>query len=224
MRDQRELLDLLADDVTQMREDEIVDHVKEYIEAGYPAYEAIMEGLIVGMGRTSWYYEQGEYFVTDVLLSSEAMYAGLEALRPHLPTLEVDGRKPVGLIGTIEGDTHDIGKNLTRVMLEAGGFEMIDLGRDVDLEQFTKAALEYKPDLVCLSTLMTTTMAGMGTIIQQLEEAGIREDVKVIIGGTPTSQAFADKIGADGWSENAVEAVKLAKRLLGLDQEQSLDL
>ena len=224
MASQRELLDLLADDVTQMREDEVVEHAKEYIEAGYPAYEAIMEGLIVGMGRTSWLYEQGEYFVTDVLLSSEAMYAGLEALRPYLPTLDVDGRKPVGIIGAIEGDTHDIGKNLTKVMLEAGGFEMIDLGRDVELDEFVKATLEHRPDLVCLSTLMTTTMSGMGKIIDKLVEAGVRDEVKVIIGGTPTSPAFAEKIGADGWSENAVEAVKLAKRLLGLDQEQNLDL
>ena len=114
----------------------------------------------------------------------------------------------------VEGDTHDIGKNLVKIMMETAGFEMIDLGRDVPLQKFVETAKEEHADLVCLSTLMTTTMGGMKTVIELLEEAGIREQVKVMIGGGPVSKKFADKIGADGYSQNAVEAVKLAKSLL----------
>ena len=116
----------------------------------------------------------------------------------------------------MEGDTHDIGKNLVKIMLETAGFNMIDLGRDVPLQQFVDTAKEQNADFVCMSTLMTTTMGGMETVIHLLEEAGIRNKVKVMIGGGPISQKFADKIGADGYSQNAVEAVKLAKRLLNI--------
>ena len=116
----------------------------------------------------------------------------------------------------MEGDTHDIGKNLVKIMMETAGFEMIDLGRDVPLEQFIETAKEEEADLICMSTLMTTTMGGMETVIQMLEDAGMRDKVKVMIGGGPISQKYADKIGADGYSQNAVEAVKLAKRLLNI--------
>ncbi len=120
------------------------------------------------------------------------------------------------MIGVVEGDTHDIGKNLVKIMMETAGFEMIDLGRDVELQKFVDTAKEEHASLVCLSTLMTTTMGGMETVIHLLEEAGIRNQVKVMIGGGPISQKYADKIGADGYSQNAVEAVKLAKRLLNI--------
>ena len=116
--------------------------------------------------------------------------------------------------GVVEGDTHDIGKNLVKIMLETAGFHMIDLGRDVPLAKFVETAKEENADFVCLSTLMTTTMGGMETVIRLLTEAGLRDRVKVMIGGGPISQKYADRIGADGYSQNAVEAVKLAKRLL----------
>ena len=125
------------------------------------------------------------------------MYAGLDILRPHLPEVSNDD-KVTGIIGVVEGDTHDIGKNLVKIMLETAGFNMIDLGRDVP------------------ATLMTTTMGGMETVVGLLKEAGLRDKVKVMIGGGPISQKYADKIGADGYSQNAVEAVKLAKRLLNI--------
>ncbi len=208
-----ELLKRLSYGVLEMEEEEVIEAAKEYIEAGYPAFDGIMEGLVDGMNRASQLYEEEEYFVTDVLLCSDAMYEGLEILTPHLPATD-EKKKVKGIIGVVEGDTHDIGKNLVKILLETAGFEMIDLGRDVPLQNFVDKAKEMKASFVCLSTLMTTTMGGMGTVIELLKEAGIREEVKVVVGGGPISKKFADTIGADGYSQNAVEAVKLVKRLL----------
>ena len=120
------------------------------------------------------------------------------------------------VIGVVEGDTHDIGKNLVKIMMVTAGFEMIDLGRDVPLQKFVDTAIENHADLICMSTLMTTTMGGMETVINLLKEAGIRDQVKVMIGGGPISQKFADKIGADSYTANAVEAVKAAKEMLNI--------
>jgi methanogenic corrinoid protein MtbC1 len=175
-----------------------------------------MDGLVDGMNRAGKLYEEEEYFVTDLLLCSDAMYIGLDILRPYLP--EASGKDAVtGVIGVVEGDTHDIGKNLVKIMLETAGFRMVDLGRDVPLKKFVETAKEENASFICLSTLMTTTMGGMETVIQLLEEAGLRDRIKVMIGGGPISQKFADQIGADGYSQNAVEAVKLAKRLSGME-------
>ncbi|MPM52104.1 Methionine synthase [bioreactor metagenome] len=211
-----QILKRLSDGVVEMEEEQVIEACEEFVEAKYPAFEGIMEGLVDGMNRASQLYEDEEYFVTDVLLCSDAMYEGLSILRPHLPKEEEGSSKPKAVIGVVEGDTHDIGKNLVKIMLETAGFEMIDLGRDVSLQSFVDKAKEVDASLVCMSTLMTTTMAGMGKVIELLKEAGIREQVKVIIGGGPISQKFADTIGADGYSSNAVEAVKLAKRLLNI--------
>lgn len=211
-----QLLKRLSDGVVEMEEEQVIEACEEFVEAKYPAFDGIMEGLVDGMNRASQLYEDEEYFVTDVLLCSDAMYEGLSILRPHLPKEEEGSSKPKVVIGVVEGDTHDIGKNLVKIMLETAGFEMIDLGRDVSLQSFVDKAKEVDASLVCMSTLMTTTMAGMGKVIELLKEAGIREQVKVIIGGGPISQKFADTIGADGYSSNAVEAVKLAKRLLNI--------
>ena len=210
-----ELLKRLSDGVLEMEEEDVAQAAKEYLEAGYPALDGIMEGLVDGMNRASQLYEEEEYFVTDLLLCSDAMYVGLDILRPYLP--DTSGEDKIkGVIGVVEGDTHDIGKNLVKIMMETAGFDMIDLGRDVPLQKFVDTAKEKKAKLICLSTLMTTTMGGMETVIRLLEEAGIRDQVKVMIGGGPISQKYADKIGADGYSQNAVEAVKLAKNLLNI--------
>ncbi|MGC4020321.1 MAG: corrinoid protein [Muricomes sp.] len=213
MGKKEEYLKRLSDGVVEMEEDDVAEASQEYLDAGYTAFDGIMEGLVDGMNRASQLYEEEEYFVTDVLLCSDAMYAGLEILRPHLPEEEGEVKKK-GVIGVVEGDTHDIGKNLVKIMLETAGFEMTDLGRDVPLQNFVDTAKEKNADMICMSTLMTTTMGGMETVIHMLEENGMREQVKVLIGGGPISQKYADKIGADGYSANAVEAVKLAKRLL----------
>ncbi len=211
-----ELLKRLSDGVVDMEEEAVIETCKEYVEAGYPALEGIMNGLVDGMNRASQLYEDEEYFVTDILLCSDAMYEGLAVLRPHLPSSEAEKIKPRGVIGVVEGDTHDIGKNLVKIMLETAGFEMFDLGRDVPLNSFVEKAREVSASFVCLSTLMTTTMPGMSTVVELLKEAGIREQVKVVIGGGPISKKFADTIGADGYSHNAVEAVKLVKSLLNI--------
>ncbi|SET58872.1 methyltransferase cognate corrinoid proteins [Natronincola peptidivorans] len=211
-----ELIKRLSDGVVNMEEEDVIEVVNEYLEAGYPAFDAIMEGLVDGMNRASQLYEEEEYFVTDVLLCSDAMYEGLSVLRPHLPASEAEKVKPKGIIGVVEGDTHDIGKNLVKIMLETAGFDMVDLGRDVPLQSFVDKAKEENASFVCMSTLMTTTMGGMKTVVELLREAGIREQVKVVIGGGPISKKYADTIGADGYSPNAVEAVKLVKNLLDI--------
>ncbi len=140
-----ELLKRLSDGVVEMEEDDVEEAAKEYLEAGYPAFDGIMEGLVDGMNRASQLYEEEEYFVTDVLLCSDAMYVGLDILRPYLPEESGEG-KIKGIIGVVEGDTHDIGKNLVKIMMETAGFEMIDLGRDVPLEQFIETAKEEEAE------------------------------------------------------------------------------
>ena len=212
-RSKEELLAKLSECVLEMEEDEVVEVAQEYIDAGYPAFDGIMEGLVDGMNKASDLYDAEEYFVTDLLLCSDAMYAGLEILKPYLPVEDGDG-KAKAIIGVVEGDTHDIGKNLVKILMDTAGYEMYDLGRDVPLDVFVEKAKEVDAQLVCMSTLMTTTMDGMRVVIDKLKEAGIRDKVKVMIGGSPISQKFADEIGADGYSANAVEAVKLAGRLL----------
>lgn len=217
MGKKEELLKRLSDGVVDMEEEDVEAAANEYIEAGFPAFDGIMEGLVDGMNRASQLYDDEEYFVTDVLLCSDAMYIGLDIMRPHLPEeTENDAKKIRGVIGVVEGDTHDIGKNLVKIMMETAGFEMHDLGRDVPLQNFVDKAKEVEADIVCMSTLMTTTMGGMEDVVQMLEKSGIRDQVKVLVGGGPISQKFCEKIGADGYSSNAVEAVKLVKNLLSI--------
>ncbi len=211
-----ELLKILSNGVLEMEDDLVIETANTYLEAGYPVLDGILNGLVDGMNRASVLFDEEEYFVTDVLLCSDAMYEGLNILRPHLPAEELERDRPQGVIGVVEGDTHDIGKNLVKIMMETAGFEMHDLGRDVPLESFVSKAKEVNADLLCLSTLMTTTMGGMETVINLLKDEGIRDNMKVIVGGGPISQKFADMIGADGYSVNAVEAVKLSKSLLSL--------
>lgn len=213
METKEELLKKLSDAVFEMEEDDAEEIAIKYIEQGYDAFEGIMEGLVDGMNRASIMYEEEEYFVTDLLLCADAMYVGLEILKPHLEEKETDTSK-VGIIGVVEGDTHDIGKNLVRIMLETAGYTMIDLGRDVALDRYIETAQSEKADFICMSTLMTTTMQGMEEVINKLIKAGLREKIKVIIGGGPISNKFAQSIGADGYAPNAVEAVKVVDNLV----------
>lgn len=215
-RSKEELLEALSECVVEMEDEEVVDVAKEYIDEGYPAFDGIMDGLVDGMNKASDLYDAEEYFVTDVLLCSDAMYAGLDVLKPHLPAEDSSVQKPKVVIGVVEGDTHDIGKNLVKIMLDTAGFEMYDLGRDVPLDNFVDKALEVGASIICMSTLMTTTMVGMKTVIEKLKERGVRDQFKIMVGGSPISQRYADEIGADGYSVNAVEAVKLAKSLMGI--------
>ena len=215
-KSKEELLEKLSECVVEMEDEEVVDVANEYVEAGYPALDGIMEGLVDGMNKASDLYDEEEYFVTDLLLCSDAMYSGIDILKPHLPVEENKGEKLKIVIGVVEGDTHDIGKNLVKIMLDTAGFEMYDLGRDVPLDNFVDKAIEVGASLICMSTLMTTTMDEMRIVIEKLKEKGIRDNVKVMVGGSPISQKYANEIGADGYSANAVGAVKLAKRLAGI--------
>ena len=217
MATKEELIARLAECVLEMEDEEVVDVANEYIEAGYEAYDGIMEGLVAGMNKASDLYDAEEYFVTDVLLCSDAMYAGLDVLRPHLPAVENTGDVKKAFIGVVEGDTHDIGKNLVKIMMDTAGFEMHDLGRDVPLAQFVDKAEEVGADIIAMSTLMTTTMPGMREVVSMLEERGIRGKYKVMVGGSPISQKFCDEIGADIYTSNAVEAVKAAKAAVGME-------
>ncbi|MDR1061468.1 MAG: corrinoid protein [Clostridiales bacterium] len=205
----------LSDAVFDMEEDRAERLAREVVAEGHDAYAAIDSGLARGMERAGQLFEDGEYFVPELILCSDAMYRGLDVLKPHLKT---DGQaaKHKAVIGVIEGDTHDIGKNLVRIMTEAGGFELVDLGRDVAPAAFVERALAEGAELILISTLMTTTMAGMAKVVELLRERGVRDRFKVMVGGGPVSQAFAAKIGADGYARNAAEAVRLAKSLVGI--------
>ena len=213
MATKEEMLQRLSDCVFEMEDEEVVDVVKEYIEAGFDAQEGMLLGLVDGMKRASAMYEEGEYFVPELIICSDAMYAGIEELQKYLPNTEGTSAGKI-VIGVVEGDTHDIGKNLVRIMLETGGFDVHDLGRDVPIESFVSYVKENDVDIVCMSSLMTTTMPGMEAVIHRLKEEGLREKVKVMVGGAPVSPAFAERIGADGYSRNAIEAVELAKSLV----------
>lgn len=213
--EKEEYLKKLSDDVFEFEDEEIKKDAQDYIEAGYPALDGIMGGLVDGMTRAGKMYEEEEYFVTDLLLCSDAMYAGMDVLNPWLPKDE-GGTKKKCVIGVNEGDTHDIGKNLVKTMLEAAGFEMYDLGRDVKVEDFVRKAKEVGADIIAMSTLMTTTMPGMKRVVELLKQENMRDKVKVLIGGGPLSQAYSDKIGADGYSGSALDAVRLAKKVVNM--------
>ena len=169
--------------------------------------------MIPAMDEVGRRFETNEYFVPELLIAARAMKGALELLKPRLTAT---GAKPVGkvAIGTVKGDLHDIGKNLVAAMLEGGGFEIIDLGVDVTPDKFVAAVRERGADVVALSALLTTTMPSMKTTIEGLKEAGVRSQVKVIIGGAPVTAKYAEEIGADGYSDNASAAVALARKLM----------
>ena len=175
--------------------------------------EILEQGLIKGMDVVGEKFKNNEIFLPEVLLASQAMYGGLELLQPQLIKSGVEARGKV-IIGTVKGDLHDIGKNLVAMMLRGGGFEVIDLGKDVSAEKFLVAIQKHKPDIVGLSALLTTTMMGMTEVITVLEKAGLRDKVKVMIGGAPVTQEFADEIGAEGYAPNAASAVDKARELI----------
>lgn len=203
----------LSEAVVEMDEELAVTASQAALDDGVDAYDAIQHGLSDGMARAGQLFEEEEYFIPELLMCSDAMYAGLEVLKPHLKT-STESRGTV-VIGVIEGDTHDIGKNMVRIMFETGGFKVIDLGRDVAPQRFVDSAREHRADIIALSTLMTTTMDGMGRVVKLLDEANLRNGVKVMVGGGPISPGFAKRIGADGYAVNAAEAVKVARELVG---------
>jgi 5-methyltetrahydrofolate--homocysteine methyltransferase len=187
--------------------------VQSALDEGADPQELLEKYMIPAMDEVGRLFEANEYFVPELLIAARAMKGSLEIIRPRL----VDaGAKPVGkvVIGTVRGDLHDIGKNLVASMLEGGGFEVIDLGVDVAPEKFIEAARAKGAQIIAMSALLTTTMPGMKTTIEALTESGIRGEVKVMIGGAPVTQRYADEIGADGFSDNASSAVRVARGLV----------
>jgi corrinoid protein of di/trimethylamine methyltransferase len=183
------------------------------LAVGVGAMELIQGSMVPAMDEVGRLFEAGEYFVPELLLAGRAMKSAMEILKPLLSEC---GRKMAAcvVIGTVKGDLHDIGKNIVASMLEGSGFEVIDLGADVSPERFVAAVEKYKPQVVCMSALLTVTMPGMKLTIDSLETAGIRTQVRVLIGGAPVTQQYANEIGADGYSENASGAVTLVRNLL----------
>lgn len=186
---------------------------EQAVEEGILVSDILTEGILAAMDVVGTRMKNEEMFIPEVLQSGKAAKAGLAVLRPHLIN---SGIKPLGkiVIGSVAGDVHDIGKSLVGMVLEGAGFEVIDLGVDVSAEQFVSAVKTHKPDILGLSSMLTTTMRNMAAVIKALQEAGLRDQVKTIMGGAPTSQAFAETIGADGHAANAGAAVDGVKWLL----------
>jgi len=180
--------------------------------AGLAAERILTESLISAMTEVGARFERGEYFVPEMLIAARAMQAGMALLKPQLTESGVKATGKV-VIGTVKGDLHDIGKNLVAMMLEGAGFELVDLGTDVSPEKFAQAAREHRPGIVGLSALLTTTMLNMKSTIEALEDVGVRDQVKVIVGGAPLTEDYAQQIGADGYAPDASRAVALAKKL-----------
>jgi 5-methyltetrahydrofolate--homocysteine methyltransferase len=184
------------------------------LEQGDAPKEVLDNGLVVGMDEVGVRFKRGDMFVPEVLMSAEAMQAGLEVLRPELIA---SGVKLIGkiLMGTVKGDLHDIGKNLVSMMCEGSGFDVIDIGFNADPEKFIAAIKEHQPDIVGMSAMLTTTMRAMGHTIKAIEEAGLRDQVKIMVGGAPVDAEFAKRIGADGYGSNAPSGADLAKKFVG---------
>jgi len=209
-----QLHEQLATAVVELDEDLAKQLAQQAVDLGFNAWDAVEHGLVTGMDRAGKLFDEEEYFIPELLLASDAMYAGLDILRPHIPKQNAGEEKVRVVIGVIEGDTHDIGKNLVRIMLDVGGFEVFDLGRDVPPQTFVDRAREVGARIIAIASLMTTTMDGMAEVIRILEAEKIRDQFKVIVGGAPISQGFANRIGADGYASRAPAAVQLAKRLV----------
>ncbi len=185
------------------------------LEDNVPPEDILHKACIPAMGEMGQLFEAGEKYVPEMLISARAMQAAMNLLEPHLAEANVKAAGKA-VLGTVAGDLHDIGKNLVGMMLEGSGFDVIDLGKDVSPEIFVDAVREHKPDLIGMSALLTTTMPAMGATIEALQEAGVRDEVHVIVGGAPVTQDYADKIGADGFAPDASSATRRAKELLGI--------
>ncbi len=192
---------------------DVLEGIEAALQAGVPAQQIINEGMIAAMAEVGNRFENGQYYVPEMLIAARAMQAGMSALKPHISDGDIKAAGTV-VIGTVAGDLHDIGKNLVSVMLEGAGFTIIDLGTDVPAAQFVEAVTERKPDILAMSALLTTTMTNLKTVVDLLGEAGVRDQVKVLIGGAPVTHAYADQIGADGYAPDASRAVAAAKALV----------
>ena len=207
-------LSALAESLINGKAPEVKDLTQKALDEGVAPGEILSDGLIKGMSVVGERFKNNEFYVPEVLIAARAMHAGMDVLNP---ALAASGVEPIGtvLLGTVKGDLHDIGKNLVAMMLEGAGFEVIDLGIDVPPEKFVEAAKEGG-DVIAMSALLTTTMTAMKTTLEALEEAGVKDKIKVMIGGAPVTQNYADEIGADGYARDAASAADKAKELMGI--------
>ena len=197
-------------------QDGVIELTQKAIESGIDAQEILNKGLLAGMDVVGPRFKAGEMFIPEVVIVAEAVRKGMDLLRPLI--IE-SGLKPIGkfVIGTVKGDLHDIGKSLVKMMLESARFQVIDLGIDVKTEKFLEVVKEEKPQLLGMSSLLTSTAPEMGVVIKALERGGLTNDLMIMVGGAPISQRYAEEIGADGYAPDAVSAVDKAKELLGLN-------
>ncbi|MFN2182716.1 MAG: corrinoid protein [Anaerolineae bacterium] len=211
-----DLFKLMAQSVIDGDDEEAAALAQQALEQGVDPLEAINKGYTAGMDVVGELYSSGEYFLPDLILGGEAMQAALAALEPALKA-SGQAREVLGtvVLGTVKGDIHEIGKSLVGSMLSANGFEVYDLGIDIEADEFVAKAREYNADILALSALLTTTMLHQRDVIEHLAEAGVRDKVKVMVGGSPVTQGWADQIGADGFAEDAAGAVVVAKKLMG---------
>ena len=206
-----EILKKLAEAVVEFEEDGAREWAQKALDEGIDAFEAIMDGLAAGMETVGDLYDQQEYFVPELLMSGDALYAGLGVLKPHIKKESVKNMGQV-VIGTVQGDVHDIGKNIIKLMFEVGGFDVHDLGRDVPLEKFVEEQLRTDSEIVAMSAMMTTTMVGMKKVIEMIKEKN--PHVAIMLGGAPVTQDVADLWGADGYAEKAGNAVQEAIKMI----------
>ncbi|MEW6274733.1 MAG: corrinoid protein [Bacillota bacterium] len=211
MEKEQELLERLAQGVVNYDEEAVKAAAHEWLAAGLDANKAVFDGLVKGMQECGRLYEEQEYFVPELLMCADALYAGLDILRPHMKSDDTGVRGQV-VMGVVQGDVHDIGKNLVKVMFEAAGFIVHDLGRDVPLEQFVEEQLRTDSEIVALSAMMTTTMVGMKNIIKAIKEKNPK--AKIMIGGAPVTEDIAAKFGADGYAKDASNALRDAINMI----------
>jgi corrinoid protein of di/trimethylamine methyltransferase len=215
-----EIYELMKEDLYDGYAQEIVEEVQEMLERGHSPNDILTNGLIAGMDIVGIDFRDGILFVPEVLMAAKAMKAGMAILRPLLVET---GAEKIGtmVVGTVKGDIHDIGKNLTAMMMEGAGFEVFDLGVNNSVDTFMAAIEEHKPDIVGMSALLTTTMPYMRVVIDALTEAGIRKNLIVLVGGAPLNEAFAEDIGADAYCRDAAVAVETAKKFMQLRREKA---
>jgi 5-methyltetrahydrofolate--homocysteine methyltransferase len=204
----------LKNEVQKGDVDKVQELVKAAIDKGAAPLEVLEKGLRPAMEKVGRKFATLEIYLPDVMVAADAMTAGVDILRPYLASEKGAFSENLILLGTVEGDVHDIGKNIVGILLEGAGFKVVDLGHDVPVLTFVDKVMELEPDIVGMSALMTTTMVHMPRVIKALEERDLREKVKVIVGGAPVLPEWADEIGADGYGENATEAVGLVKELI----------
>ena len=211
----QELLKELHEGVVEYDEERVVNAANAVLEEGINVYNAVMNGLAAGMEEVGELYDQQEYFVPELLMCADALYAGLDILKPHIDPADVgtSGAKGQVVIGSIQGDVHDIGKNIIKMMFEVAGFEVHDLGRDVPLEKFVEEQLKTDSEIVAMSAMMTTTMMGMKKVVEMIKEKN--PDVQIMLGGAPVTGDIADLFGADGYAESAGNAVQEAVKMVG---------